>query len=313
MMDEMANHGARVRRYAEKYGEDDVEAFVDKCMSIDDLIDIHSTAIRRREPVSRYDFTPEAEGDDSLRGTRFKSKDYMDDYINPRAVLKAEEDERRKLKEQAARNFPEHPEKDVLLFLIENAPLKGWQRDVVEIIRDEAYYFAPQGQTKIINEGWACADFNTLVYTDKGVYRLGEIVECRLPVKVSDGESLQRVYDYAAFPDRETILLRTRRGLELEGSVTHRLRLPDGSWRRLDEMAVGDRIAVSGGRDLWSTEQVRLDWQPRKRLTLAAVSADAGVDIETVIRHRRGVRGRHAEQLAAACGHATRRTCLTSD
>ena len=29
--------------------EDEVEAFVDRCMSIDNLIDIHSTAIRRRE------------------------------------------------------------------------------------------------------------------------------------------------------------------------------------------------------------------------------------------------------------------------
>ena len=51
MMDEMANHGARIRRYVEKYGEDEVEAFVDRCMSIDDLIDIHSTAIRRRDDV----------------------------------------------------------------------------------------------------------------------------------------------------------------------------------------------------------------------------------------------------------------------
>ena len=53
MMDEMANHGARIRRYVEKYGEDEVEAFMDRCMSIDDLIDIHSTAIRRREPSRR--------------------------------------------------------------------------------------------------------------------------------------------------------------------------------------------------------------------------------------------------------------------
>ena len=43
----------------------------------------------------------------------------------------------------------------MLLFLIEHAPLKPWQRDVLSIIRDEAYYFAPQGQTKIMNEGWA--------------------------------------------------------------------------------------------------------------------------------------------------------------
>src|ERR1700731_4043924 len=104
MMDEMANHGVRIRRYVEKYGEDEAEAFVDRCMSIDDLIDIHSTAIRRREDVSRYDFK-EAE-DENPKLTRFKSKDYMDDYINPRAALKAEEEERKKLKEQTARNFP---------------------------------------------------------------------------------------------------------------------------------------------------------------------------------------------------------------
>src|SRR5207245_825717 len=129
MMDEMANHGARLRRYAEKYGEDEVETFLDRCMSIDDLIDVHSPAIRRREAVSRYDFTPQSEDDESLKLTRFKSKDYMDDYINPREALAAEEKKNKERKEQAAKNFPEHPEKDILLFLIENAPLKGWQRD----------------------------------------------------------------------------------------------------------------------------------------------------------------------------------------
>jgi stage V sporulation protein R len=161
MMDEMANHGTRLRRYVEKFGEDEVEAFIDRCMSIDDLIDVHSTAIRRRQESSRYDFKEEEE--ESLKLTRFKSKDYMDDYINPRAALKKEEEERKKLKEQTARNFPEQPEKDVLLFLIENAPLKPWQRDVLSIIRDEAYYFAPQGQTKILNEGWASYWHSTIM------------------------------------------------------------------------------------------------------------------------------------------------------
>jgi stage V sporulation protein R len=167
MMDEMANHGARIRRYVEKHGEDEVEAFLDRCMSIDDLIDIHSTAIRRREPVSRYDFTPEKEeGED--KATRFKSKDYMEGFINPEDVLKAEEEERRKKKEQQARSFPEQPEKDVLLFLIEHAPLKPWQRDVLEIVRDEAYYFAPQGQTKVMNEGWA-SYWHSTIMTKKAV------------------------------------------------------------------------------------------------------------------------------------------------
>ena len=53
------------------------------------------------------------------------------------------------------RRFPEDPQKDVLLFLLENAPLENWQRDVLWMIREEAYYFAPQAQTKIMNEGWA--------------------------------------------------------------------------------------------------------------------------------------------------------------
>src|SRR5205807_9853267 len=50
-----------------------------------------------------------------------------------------------------------------LLFLIKYAPLKPWQRDILSIVRDEAYYFAPQGQTKIMNEGWASYWHSTIM------------------------------------------------------------------------------------------------------------------------------------------------------
>jgi len=166
MMDEMANHAARVRRYVEKYGEDEVEAFIDRCQSIEDLIDIHSPGIKRRD-----DTPPSAlqeEKDEETKLTRFKSKGYMDGYINPPEVLKAEEESNRKLKEQTARRFPERPEKDVLHFLIDFAPLKPWQRDVLSIIRNEAYYFAPQAQTKILNEGWA-SYWHTTIMTQKAL------------------------------------------------------------------------------------------------------------------------------------------------
>ncbi len=53
--------------------------------------------------------------------------------------------------------------KDVMLFLLEHAPLKPWQADVLSIIRSEAYYFAPQGQTKIMNEGWASYWHSTIM------------------------------------------------------------------------------------------------------------------------------------------------------
>ena len=160
MMDEIANHGARIRRYAERFGEDEVEAFVDRCMSLDDLMDIHSVAIKRRNDHSRYDFKEEEEKE--AHPSKFKSKPYMDEYINPRGQLEREDEARRK-KELEEQNFPAQPEKDVLLFLLEYAPMKSWQRDILSIIRDEAYYFMPQAQTKIINEGWASYWHSTMM------------------------------------------------------------------------------------------------------------------------------------------------------
>ena len=65
--------------------------------------------------------------------------------------------QRRKLVEEQERQrgFPESPVRDVLAFLLAHAPLETWQQEVLAIMREEAYYFSPQGQTKIMNEGWA--------------------------------------------------------------------------------------------------------------------------------------------------------------
>ncbi len=150
MVDEMANHGARIRRYLDRRGIEKVENFIDTCLSLDNLIDYYSPFIERRRKDERDD-------DDSPRGMeipKFKAKDYMDRYINPDEYI---EQQKRRLEEEAERrkNFPRDPQKDVMLFLLEHAPLEGWEADILSIIREEAYYFAPQGQTKIMNEGWA--------------------------------------------------------------------------------------------------------------------------------------------------------------
>ncbi|MBI3461972.1 MAG: SpoVR family protein [Planctomycetes bacterium] len=154
MMDNMANHGNRVRGYMDKYGVDVVESFMDACLSIEDQIDIHLPGIKRREEPPRSRLEEEKDEEHEPPG-KMKSKDYMEDFVNPRAVLEAERKRREQEKKQAKKKFPEQPEKDLLLFLIECAPLDNWQRDVLTIVRDEAYYFAPQAQTKIMNEGWA--------------------------------------------------------------------------------------------------------------------------------------------------------------
>lgn len=172
MLDEMANHAARVNRYIDRYGHETVESFIDACLSLEDLVDPHAPHIRRRDGHSASIGSPignELDNEDNPRETpgKFATKDYMDDFVNPHEALQKaqkEQDEKRKKKEEP-RSFPPEPERDVLLFLLEHAPLKPWQHDVLEIIRDEAYYFAPQGQTKIMNEGWASYWHSTIMTT----------------------------------------------------------------------------------------------------------------------------------------------------
>ena len=147
MMDSMANHATKIRKYIDKHGLDEVEGFIDICLSIDDLIDHHSVFIERKFKQQEFPEEP-------IVIRKIASSEYMDDFINPREFM---EQQRQKLEEERQRRkrFPEEPQKDVLLFLTENAPLANWQRDILWMIREEAYYFAPQAQTKIMNEGWA--------------------------------------------------------------------------------------------------------------------------------------------------------------
>ena len=51
---------------------------------------------------------------------------------------------------------PVEPEDDLLLFIRDhNRDLTDWQRDLLTIVDEEARYFLPQIETKIMNEGWA--------------------------------------------------------------------------------------------------------------------------------------------------------------
>jgi stage V sporulation protein R len=163
MIDEMANHGNRIRRYMDRFGVEEVESFIDICLSIDDLIDIHSPFVKRFDEPKKYDFPQHTDEGDDDGERKLPAKSYMDDFINPPHVL-AEEKERRRLKHADRQEaIPAEPTRDVMLFLLEHAPLKPWQADVLSIVRDEAYYFAPQGMTKIMNEGWATYWHSTIM------------------------------------------------------------------------------------------------------------------------------------------------------
>ncbi len=150
MIDEMANHAIRINRYIDRYGLDTVENFIDICLSLENLIDYHSPYIKRRKETDAG-----ADSEQQPRIKRLRSKKYMEKFINPPEFIEVQLKELEEKRNQELKPFPSQPERDVLLFLLENAPLENWQYDVLGIIREEAYYFAPQGMTKIMNEGWA--------------------------------------------------------------------------------------------------------------------------------------------------------------
>jgi stage V sporulation protein R len=177
MMDHMANHGNRIRRYMDRFGVEDVEEFIDCCLSIEDLIDVHSPFIKRQELRPRFDIrsSPDDE-DDSPRAGRFAAKGYMDRFINPPAALEAELTERKRQRVQDE-HFPVEPMRDVMLFILEHAPLRSWQLDILSMLRDEAYYFAPQAQTKIMNEGWA-SYWHSTIMTRQGLSSADVIHYC---------------------------------------------------------------------------------------------------------------------------------------
>lgn len=169
MLDQMANHGSKIRKYIDKLGYEVVEEFIDACLSLENLIDSHSVHVKRKSSknstIKNLNKDGDGENKKNPTGGKFDAKPYMESFINPKEMFEDnyhtsdEENE----KQNANTSYPEEPVRDVLKFLLEYAPLKEWQYNILDIIRDEAYYFAPQGQTKIMNEGWASYWHSTIM------------------------------------------------------------------------------------------------------------------------------------------------------
>ena len=134
----------------EKYGIDEVESILDACHALMNYgVDRykHPTALSIQEEKIRqqnramYIQTQVNE----LWRTIPPSKDTTNQGEKPR--------------------FPAEPQENILYFIEKNAPLlQPWQREIVRIVRKIAQYFYPQGQTKVMNEGWACFWHYTLLH-----------------------------------------------------------------------------------------------------------------------------------------------------
>ncbi len=161
MLDHMANHAVKIRDFMDRYGQDVVEDFIDHCLALETLIDpFLPFSVPKARGGAKSQLSGSNDADNAAEtaaaevGKLKNSRGYMDSYINPPEFI---EEQRKRNQEDAkqSKKNPAEPQKDVLSFLLQNAPLETWQHEVLSIVRDEAYYFAPQGQTKVMNEGWA--------------------------------------------------------------------------------------------------------------------------------------------------------------
>ena len=138
-------HAERIQAYENTHGTDEVEKFLDAVLSIEEHIDPNVRIKDRPDPVKEAD----------KKKAPYESP-YADLWeLEDRQKAKDREKEREKEK-AIRRKFPPQPEKDLLRFIMTySRDLDDWQRDIIEMVRNEALYFLPQKQTKIMNEGWA--------------------------------------------------------------------------------------------------------------------------------------------------------------
>jgi len=157
MVDVMERNAARVRHHIESHGQDTVERFMDVALSLETLVDPYR-ALRAHAREREARRAPR----EGLAERARRSFESLWGDAEPAPHPKPEP-------------RPPVPTYDVLGFLVDHAPLESWQRDVLRIVREEAYYFLPQRMTKIMNEGWASFWHSRLLTT--GLLEASEVVE----------------------------------------------------------------------------------------------------------------------------------------
>lgn len=156
-----AERASRVDKYIEQYGLDKVEHLMDIGFALDNHIDWHKGVFRKKYPGRK------------VEERKIKFGEFED-------LLNISDNSRRSVRRVVTGDkLPPHPEKDLLWFLVNYAPLEEWEKDILEIIREESYYFYPIVSTKIMNEGFASFWHAELMYKYNGV-REDEYLEfCR--------------------------------------------------------------------------------------------------------------------------------------
>jgi stage V sporulation protein R len=130
-------HADRVRRYVDtpSIGLEKVEPFLDAA---------HALSLQCRRNLAVKKLSEEAERDRLVAVATPPSDPFQRIH------------RRQEMTQPDLRRVPPVPDDDLLLFVRDHNPfLQDWEKDLLTIVHEEAQYFIPQIETKIMNEGWA--------------------------------------------------------------------------------------------------------------------------------------------------------------
>lgn len=136
-IDTFKAHGDRVRSYIEdpSIGLENVEKLLDAAHAV-------SLQCRRNLAIRKRSFEEEREA--LIEASRPQHDPFHHLHRRKEAAV------------PDLNKVPPVPDEDLLLFIRDHNPnLARWQKDVLTIVHEEAQYFIPQIETKIMNEGWA--------------------------------------------------------------------------------------------------------------------------------------------------------------
>ncbi|MCR6545026.1 SpoVR family protein [Dehalobacterium formicoaceticum] len=134
MIETMSVNAEQIREYEFLHGQREVEKILDSALAIQEHIDFYQIVKEKEEPEYQKKCQRENPYED---------------------IWSIGEGEKEEVSPEEKR-FPLAPEKDIMGFVMTNShSLKDWQRDLLAMLREEMFYFWPQVETKIMNEGWA--------------------------------------------------------------------------------------------------------------------------------------------------------------
>jgi stage V sporulation protein R len=176
-VDMLARHGEKIEQYMNDsdISREEVERWIDHILCLEDNIDQYTDYVYRqsvdidsREDVEENDGIPDIDVSDEVLNEVFGNDDDEESFPMKKSIT-------------------DNTTKDILGFLISEGQqydedrevaveYEDWQLDILDMLREEAYYFAPQKMTKVINEGHA-AYWESMMMMDEGYADVDEIID----------------------------------------------------------------------------------------------------------------------------------------